>query len=150
VPRPFEFDRTWTFDVPTSALWDRLTDIEHFPQWWPWLRRFDTGGDGLRAGTEADCVVRAPLPYALRFRVHVEDIVPERVVDARVTGDLDGPARLEVAPHGEGSSARLAWRVEVRAPLLRLGATFSRPVMEWGHQWVVDTGVEQFRRRGLG
>jgi hypothetical protein len=130
-----------------SQLWGTLAQTDRFPEWWPWLRRFDS--DGLVPGAVADCVVRAPLPYTLSFRVHVVDVVPEQIVAVRVTGDLDGPARLELASRGDGSTARLTWRVEVRAPLLRVGATVSRPLMEWGHQWVVDTGVRQFRRRAL-
>jgi hypothetical protein len=91
-------------------------------------------------------VVRAPLPYSLRFTVEVLEVVPNRLVDARVSGDLDGPARLEVAPRGDGSSARLVWAVEVRKPLLRSAARWARPAMEWGHDWVVSSGIRQFRR----
>jgi hypothetical protein len=56
-----------------------------------------------------------------------------------------------VAPAGDsGSVARLAWEMELHRPMLRSAARFGRPVMEWGHDWVVANGVEQFRRRGLG
>ena len=32
---------------------------------------------------------------------------------------------------------------------LLAGALFGRPLMQWGHEWVVATGVGQFRRRAL-
>lgn len=147
MPSPFRFDRTWEFPVPTSELWAQLADTDRYPRWWSWLRRFDA--EGLVAGTTAHCVVRAPLPYSLNFDVHVVEVVPERLVEARVSGDLTGPARLELDGDGERTVARLAWEVEPCAPLLRVGARVSRPVMEWGHNWVVETGVRQFRRRAL-
>jgi Polyketide cyclase / dehydrase and lipid transport len=146
--RPFTFDRTFTFDVGPDELWAVLTRTGEFRRWWPWLREFS--GDGLVPGGRSTCVVRAPIPYTLRFSVTVREVVAERLVDAVVDGDLAGPARLEVDPAGRGrSTARLAWEMELRRPVLRAAARPGRPVMEWGHDWVVTTGVEQFLRRAL-
>ena len=82
----------------------------------------------------------------------VRELVAGRLVDAVVEGDLAGPARLEVdaAENGPGSVARLTWAVELRRPVLRAVAQVARPTMEWGHDWVVTQGVEQFRRTGIG
>lgn len=145
--RPFTFDRTFVFPVPPERLWSALCDTGEWTRWWPWLRHLD--GDGLVEGGWSHCVVRAPLPYTLRFSVEVRRLVPGRLVDARVSGDLAGPARLEVDRHPEGARAHLAWDVELRQRLLRRLPALSRPVMEWGHNWVVDTGLDQFRVRAL-
>lgn len=100
--------------------------------------------------TTSTCVVRAPVPYSLRFEVTILSIVPERLVDTRVSGDLAGQARLDLAAHSDGSEARLSWALEVREPLLRAGAWAARPLMEWGHNWIIESGVRQFRRKALG
>jgi uncharacterized protein YndB with AHSA1/START domain len=144
---PFRFDRTWTFDVPPGELWAVLERTGEFRRWWPWLR--ELSGDGLVPGGRSRCVVRAPIPYTLRFTVAVAELVPGRLVGAEVDGDLAGPARLEIAPADGGSTVRLAWEMELRRPVLRAAARVGRPVMEWGHDWVVGTGVEQFLRRAL-
>lgn len=144
---PFHFDRTWVFPLPPERFWRVISRTGDFPRWWPWLRRLE--GDGLVEGREARCLVRAPIPYSLEFTVAVEQLEPGRLVDATVTGDLSGPARLEVAAHPDGSEVHLAWRMELRRPLLRAAARVARPVMEWGHDWVVANGVEQFLRRAL-
>jgi hypothetical protein len=145
---PFRFDRTWTFDVPPDALWAALARTDDYPRWWPWLR--ELSGDGLVPGGRTECVVRAPIPYTLRFTVVVGELEPGRRVDAVVEGDLAGPARLEVDGDGAGSRVRLLWEVDLRPPALRAAARVGRPVMEWGHDWVVANGVEQFLRRALG
>jgi len=146
---PFEFDRSFDFEVPPEALWRSLTSVDRFPSWWPWLREFDTAGRGIEPGIEAACVVRGPLPYALRFTVAVDRVEVGRAIDTTVTGDIEGPARLEVGPHGAGSSARLVWKVHVVDPALRATARVARPLMEWGHNWVVSRGVASFRVRAL-
>jgi hypothetical protein len=145
--RPFRLDRTWTFAVGPDELWEALSRTDDFRRWWPWLR--EMSGDGLVPGTRSACVVRAPIPYTLRFRVTIEDVVPGVCVEAVVDGDLAGRGRLEVGPEGDGSRAHLAWELELQRPMLRTAARFGRPVMDWGHDWVVDSGVEQFRRRAL-
>ena len=146
--RPFRFDRSWRFEVGREALWLVLARTDEFPRWWTWLRRFEVGS-GLVDGAVARCVVRPPLPYVLRFDVAVERVVPAALVETTVSGDIEGPARLELSGDGDRAEARLVWEVDVRDPLLRTAARVARPLMEWGHEWVVDTGVEQFRRRAL-
>ena len=89
-------------------------------------------------GSVARCVVRPPLPYVLRFDVAVERVVPAALVETTVSGDIEGPARLELSGDGDGAEARLVWEVDVRDPLLRTAARVARPLMEWGHEWVVD------------
>jgi hypothetical protein len=144
---PFRFDRTWEFAVGPDELWGVLERTDDFRRWWPWLR--ELSGDGLVPGGRSDCVVRAPIPYTLRFTVVVRELVPGRLVAAVVEGDLAGPARLEVNAVEVGSSVRLAWEMELCRPVLRAAARVGRPVMEWGHDWVVSNGTEQFLRRAL-
>jgi len=133
--------------VPPSQLWEALSRTHRYRTWWPWLRRLD--GSGLQPGTTTDCEVRAPLPYSLRFRVQIVEVVPLERIATVVSGDIAGPARLEMAAHPSGASVRLAWTVELRDPVLRPAAVVGRPVMQWAHDRVVASGVEQFRRRAL-
>lgn len=144
---PFRFDQTWVFAVPPAEFWRTIHQTHAFRQWWPWLRAMT--GPGLVPGGRTECEIRAPIPYSLRFVVEVTEIVPERVLDAIVTGDLAGPARLETNPDPAGTRVRLNWEMDLNRPLLRRAARFGRPVMEWGHQWVVNTGVDQFVNRAL-
>jgi uncharacterized protein YndB with AHSA1/START domain len=145
--KPFTYDRTWTFALAPDELWSVLTRTDEYPLWWRWLRGFDTAG--LIEGEYADCVVRGPLPYSLTFRIHILEVVPSELVRTEVSGDLDGPARLELTPKGADCNARLSWSVDLRSPLLRPMARWARPLMEWGHNWVVDNGVARFRDHAL-
>ena len=145
----FVYDKAFDFAVCRDALWDALNDTEQFPQWWPWLRSFDATGEKLVPGTVAKCAVRAPLPYTLEFDVRIEQVVAGQSIDTVVSGDLEGPARLEVGGDGDNSSARLTWSVELRLPFLSAASRFARPVLLWAHDRIVSTGVEQFRIHAL-
>jgi hypothetical protein len=160
VVAPFVFDRTFTFPATGDELWSVVSDIRRFPEWWGWLRTFEVDSPAssqghvpegqltegqLTEGTVAECVIRPPLPYAVRVVITVTRVVPGRVVEASVSGDLEGPARLEV----EGPTARLAWELDVRRPLLRRAARLARPALVWGHEWVIANGVEAMSAKGF-
>ncbi len=125
-----------------------FSDHERLQELWPWLRSVESAG--LVEGTVSRCVIRAPVPYELRVDIAMLEVAAPRLVVAEVSGDLVGPARLEVAETPGGSRARLCWELEARDPLLRVASFLGHPVMEWGQRWVVDTGLRQFRREALG
>ena len=146
---PFAFDRTWDFAVTPDDLWTTLGRTDRYRAWWPWLRELDVTGDGLRAGTVARAVIQAPLPYQLHCAIHIDDAEPARRLVARVTGDLEGPARLELVPTASGAAARLAWTLEVRSSLLRPFAVVARPMLAWAHDRIVERGLAQFEQHAL-
>ena len=141
---PFRFDRSFELAATPDELWRALAQTDRYAEWWSWLRTFDA--PGLHEGTVANCVVQAPLPYSLRFAVTVGQVVPNELVDTMVTGDLEGPARLEVMASSGGSTARLVWSLELRDTMLRSFATLARPAMVWAHDRVVASGLRQFER----
>jgi hypothetical protein len=149
VATPFQFDRAWDFVVSPERLWATLEQTNLYRQWWPWLREFDVDGDGLVAGSTARVVIQAPLPYQLNCTIAVHDAVPARSLVGQVTGDLEGPARLELAPTATGTAARLAWTLNVRSSLLRPFATVARPALAWAHDRIVERGLVQFEQRAL-
>lgn len=143
----FRLDRTFVFDRHPDAVWDVLSRPADYPRWWSWLRHIDA--ESLTEGTTARCLIRAPVPFALRLALHVDRVVPGQCIEVRASGDLDGTGRLELAEHPDGTSARLVWHLEPQRRLLGAVGLLSRPLLQWGQDWVVDTGVRQFRRRAL-
>jgi hypothetical protein len=147
LPAPFLYDHRFEFAVTPEAFWSTISRTDSFPGWWSWLREFDS--EGLRDGAHTDCTIQAPLPYALHVGIDVERVVPNERVDTHVTGDLDGPARLEIAPIASGCAARLVWLLDLREPRLRRFARVARPVLGWAHDRVIAIGVRQFERVAL-
>jgi hypothetical protein len=149
VPRSFESDRTWVFPLPAGDLWARLSAVEEYRRWWPWLRRFRPRG-GFATDSRWDCVVSPPLPYVIRFTVVLEQVeAPGRVL-ATVHGGVRGSAELTVAeqPGGE-STARLRSRLAPADPVLRRISAVAPSVAQWGHDWVLEQGRRQFMERAL-
>lgn len=148
MSRPFTSDRRWCFGVEPHELWTTISRTEDFRRWWPWLRRLDA--DGLKTGGRWQCLVQPPLPYAVRFTIDLDLVEEARLAEATVSGDIRGSARLDVVPTDDGCEARLISSLEPHSPVLRGVGRVARPVIAWGHDWVLDQGARQFASRAFG
>lgn len=138
-------DRRYRFAGEPHAVWADLSRVEAYRSWWPWLSHLDAAG--FDPGTTWTCTVQPPLPYSLRFTLHLDVVEPPRLVEATIAGDIVGSARLTVEPAGSGESeVRLESLLAPANPFLRTLARIARPVVRFGHDWVLDTGAAQFRR----
>ncbi|GAC1309440.1 MAG: SRPBCC family protein [Acidimicrobiales bacterium] len=140
-------DRRYSFDCPPPTLWAALTRIEQYQSWWPWLRDFDA--NSFTTGARWTCVIQPPIPYSLRFGLTLEEVVPDRSAAAVIHGDIEGWARIELSPDGDGAGLRLVSELSASSALLRVIADIARPVVQFGHDWVLDTGLRQFADRAL-
>jgi hypothetical protein len=142
-------DRRYQFDVDHETLWKAIEATGDYRRWWPWLRRLDA--TGLIEGDRWDCVVQPPLPYALRFTISLDHVVPGRLAVATIDGEIAGDARLEIdpLPNGDGCHARLVSHLSPVNGMLRAMSRVARPIAQFGHDWVLDTGARQFRSRAL-
>jgi hypothetical protein len=137
-------DRSYRFEVASHALWSAIGDTADYPRWWPWLSDFEA--NGLMAGDVWTCTVRPPLPYRLRFAIHLDEVVPTTLVTARVSGDIAGTARLDIVPSDGGCDVRLRSSLSPSSAAFGVLALFARPIVRRGHDWVLDTGARQFVR----
>ena len=142
---PVVSDRRYTFAVDPEQFWALIADVDSYRDWWPWLRSFDA--KGLDRGERWQCTVQPPLPYRVRFTVTLDEIVPSRSISSTITGDIVGVARLDVAPRDDGCEIRLRSELGPANRLLRLVAATARPLVGFGHNWVLDTGAQQFAER---
>jgi len=141
-------DRRFTFNQPPAQVWEVMARTSAYTGWWPWLRHLDAVG--LVSGDVWACHIQPPLPYFLRFSVTLDDVVSGESVRATVAGDITGTAAFTLAPTDEGGcEARLVSDLAPASTVLSAFAVVARPVVVWGHDWVIAEGVRQFRVRGL-
>lgn len=141
-------DRRFVFAATPDELWSAFGATDRYQRWWPWLTSFDA--DQLAAGSEWRCAVKPPLPYTLRFTVHLHDVVATRRIAATVSGDIAGAAELDVLARDGGSEVRLVSTLAPSRRAFAVVASMAGPLARRGHDWVLDTGARQFGERALG
>ena len=106
--------------------------------------------------------MQPPLPYAVRFSVAFDDGVDGPEIVTTIAGDIGGAATLQWLAGNEGDTDDDAARETLDRSRLRLTAELApqkrsmlalsmlaRPLVTFGHHWVLDTGARQFAE-GLG
>jgi hypothetical protein len=140
--RAFEFGRT------PIEVWAAMERVDQFERWWPWLQEFRMEGESLAVGSVLHGMVVPPLPYRMRIRVTLTACEEPTAIDATIGGDLEGLAQLRVQPIDSGGSRiEVAWTVEMMQRPMRLASRFGLPLLQWGHDRVVESTVAGFRRR---
>jgi hypothetical protein len=140
-------DRRFRFELAPDELWEQITDIGRYREWWSWLRE-------LRARDFAEgevwrAKVQPPAPYSVRFTLRLDEVVEHEHVSATITGDIQGRAALDVRAHTAGSEIPLVSDLAPRHPALRAMALVGKPLLRFGHDWVLDTGARQFDRNAV-
>lgn len=141
------YRRDHEFSVSPQHLWGVIEEVDQFESWWPWLEEFRLEGGALEKGAVLHGVIAPPLPYRMRIQIELTRCEPSRHVEALIHGDLEGEASLVVRARGVGSSVEVSWTVEMMQAPMRLADRMAHPVLQWGHDRVVDITVAGFRRR---
>ena len=135
-------DRRYGFAAERDAVWAAMRSVDAYRRWWPWLAGFEAGA--LEAGQVWVATVQPPLPYRLRFRVTLTEVVEREAVAAVVDGDVRGRARLELTDGPPGCQVHLVSDLGPGHRVLQAVAVVARPVVQRSHDWVLDTGARQF------
>ncbi|GAA3803039.1 SRPBCC family protein [Streptomyces chiangmaiensis] len=136
----YRFRSLWTLPVPPAAVYAVLERPEEYPRWWRQVR------DVTRLDDTTGVVrIRSLLPYDLTFTAREVRRDPEAgVLEAVLSGDVDGWARWTVTAAASGSLARYDQVVDVNKPLLSRLAVPGRPFFLANHWLMMRAG-----RRGL-
>ena len=139
----YEYHSRWLIQAPIEAVWDALTEVETWPQWWPFVKRVQTlrRGDasGLGAIRRIDWASR--LPYGFTLDVECVEVERLRLLRGRSRGHLEGVGVWRLAPQGaQTTEVRYTWQLDVNRPWMKLTAPLMAPVFRWNHEGVMRGG----------
>jgi carbon monoxide dehydrogenase subunit G len=140
-PYVVEYRGTFDFSRAPEEVWEAIGHIERFEGWWWWLGQLRMEGPGLVPGAVLQGLVSPPVPYRMRVRVELDSCEEPTSIDATVGGDLVGPATLRLSSHGGGTRVDVAWSLEMKQRPMRLAARVAKPLLQWGHDRVVEATV---------
>ncbi|MGH9178235.1 MAG: SRPBCC family protein [Acidimicrobiales bacterium] len=126
----------WSVEAGVDIVFSVLADVRTYPHWWPEIRSVDDLGGG-----RYEMVARSLLPYDLRF-VSEERADRRRpdVIEATLSGDLEGFARWTIEPQGAGCRLIYDQEVETRKALLKALAPLARPGFRMNHTIMMRHG----------
>lgn len=139
----YRFRSDWVVDASFDPVFDVLADIATYPEWWPQVRAVDRIDDD-----SASVVVRSALPYDLRVRVaRAQQDRSAGVLEARLSGDLDGWCRWTLTPRGSRTGLVYEQQVVAHRRTLRVLGLVGRPALRLNHAWMMRRGRRGLERR---
>ena len=139
----YAFTASWTTPASVDEIAEVVTDLEHYPEWWPQVRAVAKIDDDT-----ARVLCRSALPYTL-------DLVLEAVsreaplLEVAVGGDLDGWVRWHLTETPDGTRTDFTQEVTVRGALA-LASYAARPLLTWNHHRMMAGCRDGLARRLSG
>lgn len=141
------FDGSFHFPVAPGELWALIEDPRNFGHWWSWLHNVECTDRRIVAGSVLTGVVDPPVPFTMWAEVVIDECERLRHISASVSGDIKGAARLDTSAAPGGTQVEIGWAVEMMQRRMRVAALVARPLLQWGHDRVVEAAVSGFSRR---
>ncbi|HMQ93111.1 MAG TPA: SRPBCC family protein [Amaricoccus sp.] len=141
----YEFDLTteWDLSAPVSPVWAALRAVEAWPAWWRSVRKVEPLVAGSESGIGAvhRLTWQTALPYRLVLTTEVTAVQPERRIEVRARGDIEGTGVWTLLPRErDGCRVRYLWRVRVTKPWMRAVLPVLKPAFAWNHREVMRIG----------
>jgi hypothetical protein len=137
----YRFVSRWTVDAPPDAAYAAIYEGASYPSWWPEVkeaRKLDEDHLWMRT--------RSLLPYELAFGL-VRTIADPRagVLEARLTGDLEGTIRWTIEAVADGCLITFDEDVVTTNPTLNRLAPIVRPAYVANHALMMAHGQAGLR-----
>jgi hypothetical protein len=139
--RRYHFLSRWTVDAPADAAYAAIYEVVSYPAWWPEVkeaRKLDEDHLWMRT--------RSFLPYDLAFDLE-RTIADARagILEARLTGDLEGVIRWTITPAEDGSLITFDEDVDTNTATLNRLAPLVRPAFVANHALMMAHGQAGLR-----
>jgi hypothetical protein len=137
----YRFRSTWHLGAPPDDVFAALERLADYPSWWREIRVVQPLGDDR---FELTC--QSLLPYTLRFVTkRVVQDQTARVLEAEMTGDLEGFSRWTIAASPTGTVAVFDEEVVAQKALLRRLELVARPAFTANHRLMMRSGERGLR-----
>jgi hypothetical protein len=150
----------WRMGCDSNAVWDLLTRLEAWPQWWPQVTQARVVHQAPlgESGTRVILTWRTLLGYGLKIDVvntrRQRDADGHCEIEGRSAGDLLGYGLwvIEPLPCGAGSGpaevdVTYRYEVELNKGWMRLLAPLLRHLFAWNHFAVMRSGAGGMAKR---
>ncbi len=140
----YRFVTFWHIEAPLQRVFDAISDSFRWPDWWHGALAVEERDAGAADGVGA---VRryhwkSWLPYHLSFEARTTRIEPPMMLEAVVSGDLEGCGRWSFSHENGVTSIRYDWHVHTTRPWMNLFAPIARRLFSENHHALMRQGAE--------
>jgi hypothetical protein len=137
----YRFRSIWVIHAAPTDVYAVLHDVGGYSMWWPEIKRVQRVSEDRFA-----LRVRSFLPYYLDFEsTRAREDKSSGVLEARLSGDLDGYSRWTIEGSGGPTRAVFDEEVDTHKRSLNLLAPLARPAFKANHTFMMRHGQAGLR-----
>jgi hypothetical protein len=132
----YHFVTHWRVKGPIQIAFEILKDGKNYAHWWKpaYVSSEEVGSQ------KVESLVRAKLPYTLRFTSQLIQETPPSELKIHATGELEGTGLWKLKQEGESTVIDFNWDVRANKAVVRWLSFLLKPLFSWNHDWVMNTG----------
>lgn len=139
----YRLTATWRIAAPQQRAFDAICDSLTWPTWWQGSKSVVQTASGDECGI--DCkrqyVWKSKLPYRLMFVARTTRVEAPNLIEAVVSGDVEGIGRWSLSREGDMTTVHHEWHVSTTKPWMNLTAPFIRSVFIMNHHALMKRGA---------
>lgn len=146
----YAFVTRWRVHAPLEAVWDAIVRVEQWPAWWRAIAAAELTAPGdpqTGIGRTFRLTWRTALPYGFVFDITTTRNEPQRLLEGRSVGQLEGVGLWTFTPEGDTTLLRYDWNVRTNVAWMNLLAWFLGPAFRYNHDTVMRWGAEGLAKR---
>ncbi|HJW57668.1 MAG TPA: SRPBCC family protein [Burkholderiaceae bacterium] len=139
----------WHIEAPLHDVYNTIFHSLEWPSWWRGVIQVQecTSGREDGIGSVRRYIWKSRLPYRLSFDARTTRIESMAVLEAAVTGDLEGIGRWLFSQSGAITTVRYEWQVRTTRSWMNLLAPLARFIFRNNHDALMQRGAEGLARQ---
>jgi len=138
----YHFVTHWRIRGPIGLVYSILKEGKNYSKWW---------GSAYKSTKEVaknsvEVLVRAKLPYTLRFTTELLSENKPHGFVLKASGELVGTGRWALRESGEITEVIFYWDVWAEKKIIRWFSFLLKPLFVWNHDWVMKEGEKGLQK----
>lgn len=145
----YAFTTHWYFHHPVDKVWEEIRLMDHWPEWWKYVRSVEKIADG--GENEIGSIRRihwaTALPYSITFDSKLTALDYPHRMEGIAFGDLTGKGTWTFTPNAKGTHVVYDWRVRITKKWMNIFEPILKPIYKWNHDKVMQAGFSGLKKR---
>lgn len=144
----FHFITQWSVHAPLTEVYSIIQDSSRLKEWWPSVYldvKTIKSGDNTGVGKTVELFTKGYLPYTLRWTFEVTEVLPNKRLSLRASGDLNGIGVWTFTSAENQTNVVYDWDIRFEKPYLSRLTWLLRPIFKFNHEWAMRKGLESLK-----
>ena len=139
----YSFVTVWKLEAPLKTVWDVISNVEEFPNWWQDVVKIKIldQGDSQGINVLAEQTWQGVLPYQISLVLRTTAVDYLKSIKIEASGELEGTGKWTFTSEEGIVTVQYNWDVRTTKKVINVLALFLKPLLIWNHDEAMRRGA---------